>query len=316
MSESFRGMPVLVTGAAGVIGTELVRLLEAKRFQVIAADIKPRPESFGQSVEYIQGDLNETLGLLETCQPRWLFHLAATFERTEESWEFSSENFHNNVVLSHAVLRYALARKSLSHYVFASSYLVYEPSLYLDKGSSAKPRVLDETININPRNLIGASKLFHESELRHAMRSIDGLDISVVRIFRGFGIGSRDVISRWIRGALEGHTLSIFNQNSSFDYCFAPDSARGLFEIANNAKGYTTVNLGSGRSTSIQEVAALIAEGIPEANFVTREIQMSRENSVADLTNLTRATSWKPATSMREAIFAVVRHEKALRSER
>jgi carbamoyl-phosphate synthase large subunit len=59
-----------------------------------------------------------------------VIHLAATFERSAESYEFWEENFRHNVRLSHHLMSLAKDAPSVKRVVFASSYLIYDPSLY------------------------------------------------------------------------------------------------------------------------------------------------------------------------------------------
>ena len=68
-------------------------------------DIKPCPNEFVSKIIYRQGDLNFiTKEELDDFAPEIFFHLAATFERTEESYAFYKENFHNNIKLSNHLL--------------------------------------------------------------------------------------------------------------------------------------------------------------------------------------------------------------------
>ena len=55
--------------------------------------------------------------------------------------------------------------QSLKRVIFASSYLVYDPKLYLSKNIINRNSSLEETDNLNPRNLTGMAKLSHENEL-------------------------------------------------------------------------------------------------------------------------------------------------------
>ena len=120
-----------VTGGAGVIGTVLVEKLIEQQFDVFVGDLKPCPKKWLGRVRYRQGDLN-TLAEREihSFDPHVVFHLAATFERSEETYSFFSENYHHNVQLTHHILDCVKNSQSLTTFVFASSYLIYNPDLY------------------------------------------------------------------------------------------------------------------------------------------------------------------------------------------
>lgn len=49
---------IFVSGAAGVIGQQLVKLLDQEGCIIFAADIKDRPINFSKNIFYRQGDLN------------------------------------------------------------------------------------------------------------------------------------------------------------------------------------------------------------------------------------------------------------------
>lgn len=196
---------VFVSGGAGVIGTALVNNLIERGCRVFVGDLKRQPKEWLGKVLYRQGDLN-TLTADEVCsfQPDVFFHLAATFERSAESCEFWTENFHHNVALSYHLMTLLKDITSLKKVVYASSYLVYDPSLYLSQTCRNRATKLKESDPVLPRNLVGAAKLYHEMEARFLMQFYgDRFQTVYARIFRGYGCGSRDVISRWVRSLLK-----------------------------------------------------------------------------------------------------------------
>jgi carbamoyl-phosphate synthase large subunit len=117
--------------------------------------------------------------------------------------------------------------------VFASSYLIYDPGLYLFDQPREHAVRLKETDAIRPRNLTGVAKLAHETELRFLADHCNDRFTSVsARIFRGYGRGSRDIVSRWVRSALAGERLAVYQPEGMFDYVYAGDTAEGLIRLA------------------------------------------------------------------------------------
>jgi carbamoyl-phosphate synthase large subunit len=203
---------VFVSGGAGVIGLEMIPRLIAIGAVVMVGDLKTRPTSFPPSVIYRQGDLNNmTEQELSAFQPEVFIHLAATFERSDESYGFWEENFWHNVRLSHHLMTIAKDQLSLLRVIFASSYLIYDPILYQFDGPRDTAVALKETDPIRPRNLTGMAKLAHEIELRFIdqFRS-QQFTTACARIYRGYGRNSRDVISRWIRELLKGEAITVY----------------------------------------------------------------------------------------------------------
>jgi carbamoyl-phosphate synthase large subunit len=302
-----------VTGGAGVIGQELVEEILSQGHEVLVGDLKPQPKNFLGRVDYLQMDLNDlTLEELERRKPNFLIHLAATFERSVETRNFWNENFHNNVRLSHHITTLATQLSSLERLVFASSYLVYDPSSYIFEQPQSASTRLSVGSPILPRNLVGAAKLFHERELEFLSGFLQpNLDIVSARIYRGFGKGSRDVISRWARLALIGQPLAAHNLEGRFDYIFARDSASALLALAtSSARGIFDV--GTGQSHSVRDVLDLLSLEIPSIRIDLQEDVSTYESSCADISRISSLTGWKPKVSLAEGVRAVVMHEATL----
>lgn len=309
----FEGLCVFVSGAAGVIGSELVPMLEAHGARVFAADLKPKPAHFSDSVEFRQGDLNNIrIEELRDRKVQIIFHLAATFERSRESSGFWSENFHNNVRLSHHIMTLAQEVPTLFRVIFASSYLVYNPSLYLFQEPKSAPVKLNEQSELRPRNLVGMAKLSHEVELEFLSGlGKGGVSYVAPRIFRGYGCGSRDVISRWVRSLVRNEKIFAYGLDSRFDYIFSRDSARGLLEIGANHDIKGPVNLGFGRARSVRDVLATLRNFFPSADVGFADGDGVLESSVADMTLFQSHLDWYPEFGLEDGIAEIVRHEGA-----
>ena len=136
-------MRFFISGGAGVIGQEMVPKLCKLGAKVFVGDIKPKPKFFKEQVQYRQGDLNTlTKDEFDEFRPDIFIHLAATFERSSESYEFWHENFIHNITLSHHLMSLAKESSQLKRVIFASSYLIYSPSLYQFSKPSEKPCLL------------------------------------------------------------------------------------------------------------------------------------------------------------------------------
>lgn len=306
---------ILITGAAGVIGTQLVQLLQDRgEFELVAGDLKPRPQEFCSSVNYIQEDLNElTQSTWDAFDPEVVFHLAASFERSTESLDFWAENMINNVELSHKIASLASKSKNKTRLIFPSSYLVYDPRNYMSESGSPPDQSvrLSSNSSLNPRNLVGAAKLYHENELRFMTGFPDSqIDAVIVRIYRGYGLGSRDVISRWIRSLLRGERINAFGLDSRFDFIYCKDSAAALAAIGLNS-GFTGIcDLGSGVTTSIREVVDIVQDHFPNSKIEIHDDPYPVENSCADTELLEGQTAWKPKYSVLEGVKEIIQYEQ------
>ena len=315
--SAYEGGAVLVTGGAGVIGRELIESLVVQGACVLCADLKPRPGWLDSGVDYVEGDaIDLPADQIRAFEPGHVFHLAATFERTEETEGFWEENFHHNVELSHHVA--TLARQpSVRRLVFASSYLAYDPSLYLFDEPRPEPSRLAETDPVRPRNLCGGAKLMHEEELDF-LAQFPGTPFTSVsaRIFRVYGRGSKDVVSRWVRSLIDdpSRPLAAFRVEGMFDYVYAGDVAEGLLRLgAGDATG--PVNLASGRARRVSELLGLLAERFPGATWSEEPSEIPFEAHQADLARLEQLTGWRPPTTLEQGIEILTEHERAATAE-
>lgn len=307
----FKSKNIFVTGGAGVIGLQLVPILLAAGHKVIVGDIKERPENFSLEIEYLQGDLNcLTEKKFLSFNAHIIIHLAATFERSTESYEFYSDNFDNNLRLSNHIMKMARSSETLERVLFASSYLVYKKDQYIFNNSASVPTRLSPESLLGARNLIGSAKLFHESELNY-ISSFSETKFSIVipRIYRGYGLGSRDVISRWVRAALADEELIVYDLDGSFDYIYCKDSALGIFKLACETNYAGVVDLGTGRSRKVSEILEILRSHFPNLRIKQGNSTGIIEASEADTNRLRAVTNWVPEYHIEKAIPEIIEFE-------
>jgi len=307
--RQFENSKVFVSGGAGVIGRALVDQLYKMGALLFVGDLKPKPKHWSEDILYRQGDLNEIkkehlLGF----QPNFYFHLAASFERTFESEAFWVENYHHNIKLSHHLLDCLKDCTQLTRIVFASSYLVYDPQQYLFDHPPEIVVSLDEQSAQRPRNLCGMAKQLHEQELLFIGQRRRFTTVSA-RIFRGYGRGSNDVISRWVRSLIKGETIHIYGQESAFDFIFADEIAEGLIRVALSGEA-GAVNLGSGKAKRISQVLSILKKAFPDIRFNESESDIPVEASQAKMELFHKWTDWNPDSDIEKGIAQVIAHEK------
>lgn len=302
---------VFVSGGAGVIGTALVRNLLERDAKILIGDLKPMPTAMQGLVYYRQGDLIDmSVSEVKEFSPEVFFHLAATFERSEESEDFWHENFHHNVSLSHHLMTILKDLPSLKQVIFASSYLVYDPTCYLFDRPQTKGMALDETSPILPRNLCGMAKLNHEHELSFIKKIKPYLQTISTRIFRSYGKNSRDIISRWIRAALKNETLTVYKPEGIFDYVYADDVATAILLLADTSFD-GVVNVGTGKGRQVSEVLEILKKHFMHLSIRSEEIEIPYEASQAKMDKFFRLTGWKNFRTLEETIPELISFENS-----
>lgn len=307
-----RGKRVFISGGNGVIGNTLVEKLLEEGAILFVGDLKPHPENWSKEIIYRQGDLNYiSQEEISDFQPEYFFHLAATFERSAETYEFWEENYRHNVRLSNHLMTLMKDVPTLKKVIFASSYLIYDPKLYNFKVPVEKAFRLKETDPIYPRNLTGAAKLNHEIELRFLgeFKEAQFKTISA-RIYRSYGKNSRDIISRWIRSLLKNEPLTLYKKEGFFDYIYAGDVAEGLIRLAIHEKAEGIYNLGRDNARRVDEVVNILKKHFPSLQFSEEKSDIDYEGSQANMDYFFNNIGWKPGTDLEVAIPKMIEFEK------
>lgn len=306
---------VLVTGGSGVIGTELINLLVEDGATVLSIDREPYTGKKSLKIESVEADIATfDFDRIEEFEPETVFHLAAVFERTDEPTSFWEKNWRDNTDLTHQLFDALRTIDTVDTLVYASSYLVYDQDVYLSPVSDGKPTLLDEDTDISPRNLCGAAKYYAEQEIDF-LAERDGIRTVSARIFRVYGRGSRDVVSRWVRSALDGQDINVYNSENKFDFIHARDVARGLFRLSKAESASGPINLSRGTSRSISDVVSAIFDEVPDtdSSIVDEGVEELYETSCADISELVEHTDWRPEINLESGVEDIIEYERQQR---
>jgi len=307
-----KGQRIFVSGGNGVIGNALIERLHKQGAVLFVGDLKPRPNNWPKDIIYRQGDLNFiTKDELDFFAPTVFFHLAATFERSNETYEFWEENFHHNVNLSNHLMTLLKDVKSLKKVIFASSYLIYDPQLYTFLQPTTKAYRLKEDDRISPRNLTGSAKLNHEIELQFLSEfKQEKFQTISARIYRSYGRNSRDIISRWIRSLLNNETLTVYAKEGMFDYIYADEVAEGLMRLLLTEDINGIVNLGNDNARKVTEILEILSKHFPFMKTVENDSNIKYEASQANMVHFYNMVGWKPQRQLEDTIPEIIEYEK------
>ncbi|MCH2120998.1 MAG: SDR family NAD(P)-dependent oxidoreductase [Pirellulaceae bacterium] len=251
------GKRVLVTGAGGFIGSHLTELLVHEGAEVRAfckyngrgdlGKISQLPETVFRQLEIQSGDLQDPFVVDRAVEDRDIvFHLAALIG-IPYSYLAPADYVATNITGTLNVLE-ACRRHQVTRVLQTSTSEVY---------GSAVEIPMNEKHRLHPQSPYAASKVASDSLALSYFRSFD-TPVVVVRPFNTFGPrqSTRAVIPTIFRQLMDTGELKLGSLTPRRDFTYVTDTARGFIELAqcDSAIG-ETVNLGTGMSHSIEEIA-------------------------------------------------------------
>lgn len=256
-------MKILVTGAAGFIGSHLTEALLTNGHTVLAIDgllphlypverKKANWDALGAldcAPERMQLDLRESLpmGIVEDCD--YIFHLAA-MPGLSLSWQQTKLYIDCNLLATSNLLK-ACNLNHLKKFFYVSTSSVYGRRINGDESSDVSP--------ISP---YGVTKLAAEA-LIAAYSDVTGMPFSIFRPFSVYGPRQRDDMAFhiFIDKLIRNEEMYIFGDGSqSRTNTYVADLVDGLISGIDNAKHQEVYNLSGAEPYSVLEVIDLISQ--------------------------------------------------------
>jgi len=275
---------ILVTGSAGQIGSYVLESFE----NAYGVDLKPFKD-----LPILIGDLRDYEFVKRVVKDADIvIHLAAQVS-VEKSWKDPVFDLENNVIATINLLRASLDF-GVEKFVYFSSAAVYGNPVYLP---------IDEEHQKNPISPYGVSKLFAE---QYSRLFSDKIDILILRPFNVFSerMNAEDpysgVIAKFIARAKKKQPLVIYGDGKQTrDFVHVKDVLKALKIVLKRGKSGEAYNVGTGKETSILELAKLVNELTGNEGIAfekPREGDIKR--SYADISKL-RALGFEPETDLR-----------------
>ena len=297
-------MSALVTGGAGFIGRHVVGELLHRGVAVRVLDDLSRArrgslDAFSRRPGYLgltQGDVAEPAALRDGLMGvDTVYHLAAAVD-VGASVHGPAQVIRANVLGTLNVLE--AARTMGLRLVLVSTCHVY--------ASASRP--LDEQAATAPASPYAASKLAAD-DLAAGYRRAFGLRQTIVRPFNVYGPWQRGdleggVVARFLQLVLEERTLEVHGDGAQTrDFLFVNDAARGVVDAAAETAVGRTLNLATGRETSIRELAALIDDGAGRVRQVPHpHPQAEVERYCGNAARAGELLDWRPRVALAEGL--------------
>lgn len=243
---------ILVVGAAGFVGRNLVEALVDQGHEVIAVDINESVFELDANTHKLDIRTDHLyLGKLATGVDI-VYHLA-NIARVEPSWFRYNEYYATNVTATQQLLQ-TCQQAGVKTFVYLSSSSVY--------GAGSTPQREDQAIN--PCDPYSVSKAAAEMALR-VQASIGTTKLLIARPFNMYGRGQANgtysmALGKFLNAYRNGKPLQIHGTGEQRrDLLHISDAVNAFLLIAEKGQHGEVYNVGSGSSVSIKELAEMIS---------------------------------------------------------
>ena len=330
------GKIVLVTGAAGFIGSNLVRRLfhDFRNIKVIGID--SITDYYDVNIKY------ERLKEIESLDRDWIFVRASIADKDVVERIFSENKISVVVNLAaQAGVRYSITNPDayvqsnligfynileacrhheVEHLVYASSSSVY--------GSNKKvPYSIDDKVD-NPVSLYAATKKSNEL-MAHAYSKLYNIPSTGLRFFTVYGPAGRPDMAYFgfTDKLVKGETIKIFNYgNCKRDFTYVDDIVEGVVRVMQHAPEkengedglpippYKVYNIGNSHPENLLEFVTILQEELVRAGVLSKDYDFESHKELvpmqpgdvpvtyADTTSLEQDFAFKPGTSLRDGL--------------
>ena len=298
-------MRVLITGAAGFLGSHLCDRFLAEGHSVIGLDnfITGHPDNiahlFGNDrfhfIEhnvtnyiYVEGPLDGVLHFASPASP------VDYLEMPIPTLKVGSLGTHKTL---------GLAKSKGARYLLASTSEVYgDPEVH------PQPESYWGNVNpVGPRGVYDEAKRFAEA-MTMAYHRFHHVDTRIVRIFNTYGPrmrpGDGRVVSNFIVQALRGEPLTVYGEGSQTrSFCYVEDEVEGIYRLF-MSDVVDPVNIGNPGEFTVRELADLVIS-LTGSDSVIEHRPLPQDDPAVRRPDLTRARTlldWEPGIPLEEGL--------------
>ena len=257
---------ILITGVAGFIASKIAEKFKKEKFNIIGIDDLSGGDkkNVPQGVRFIKGDLanKKTFkSLPKNCYQ--ILHLAGQ-SSGEVSFDDPASDLSKNTLSTLNLIEYGIASRT-KLFLYASSMSVY--------GKQSKKKAMEEDI-CNPLSCYGVSKLTSEKYLKIFSKKIPFLSL---RMFNVYGPGQnmknlrQGMVSIFLAQAIKNKKIIIKGSLKRVrDFIYIDDVVDTWFKASKLKKNLNqNINIGSGKATSVKQLAELIVKKVKNTTFKT-----------------------------------------------
>ncbi|MCX5763164.1 MAG: SDR family oxidoreductase [Gemmatimonadetes bacterium] len=308
-------MRVLITGAAGFLGSHLTDRFLAEGHSVVGLDnfITGHADNiahlFGHerfefmrhdisNYTYVAGHLDGVLHFASPASP------VDYLEWPIQTLKVGSLGTHNAVgIATHKKARFFLASTS---------------EVYGDPLVHPQPESYWGNVNpVGPRGVYDEAKRFAEA-MTMAYHTYHGVDTRIVRIFNTYGprMRPRDgrVVSNFIVQALNGEPITLYGDGSQTrSFCYVDDEIDGIYKLFMHGDS-TPTNIGNPVEYTVKQLAEIVVELTGTKSEIVHQPLPVDDPKVRqpDISKARATLGWEPQVDVHEGVRRTIEYFRTL----
>ena len=310
-------MRVLITGAAGFLGSHLCDRYLAAGYEVIGLDnfVTGAPENLAHLEREPRFDFIEANVSDAVPAPKAKVDGVLHFASPASPPDYQALALETLRVGAHGTINsLELARRDGARFFLAST-----SEIYGDPHVHPQPESYWGNVNsVGPRSMYDEAKRFAEAATMAFHRDY-GVDTRIVRIFNTYGprMRPRDgrVVSNFIVQAIRGEPITIYGDGSQTrSFCYVEDEVEGLYRLFMRGDAQPT-NIGNPNEFTVRQLAELVIE-LTGSKSTMEFLPLPKDDPRQRQPDITRAREmlgWTPRIELREGVQRTIDYFRSLK---
>ena len=304
---------IVITGAAGFIGSNLVDRLINEGFYVYGIDnlITGSLDNLSHlksnnNFDFVNHDVTKYIDIKDKID--YVFHFASPASPIDYL-EYPIETLKANAIGGHNAL--GLAKKNNAKFILASTSEVYGDPLEHPQ----KESYFGNVNPIGPRSIYDEAKRFIES-MTISYHVYHKLRVSIVRIFNTYGprmkIDDGRVLPTFIKQAASNKDLTVNGDGTQTrSFCYIDDLVNGIMKLMSFEYSYP-INIGNDDEVTINEIASnLISIFNSKSKIIYNELPEDDPlKRKPDLTLAKKILNWRPKIDKKDGFEMLIEYYK------